>query len=198
MNNETAEFSSLKSKSTTSVKEFWQYSLQFYSLKDNQQTLLWLQDYAKLNINTILLLMYLQTKRVFISANEFNILTKKNESLDSLTSNLREKRMALKAKIIPSKMRGTHALDYQEFLKQELELEAQQQACLLNALDRLGQHNAPRFNLDNHDQMDIKSYLLATIRTSNEEYLSEAGGCIDALIHEQIEQAKIFGQHLDD
>jgi uncharacterized protein (TIGR02444 family) len=182
-------------KATISVSEFWQYSLHYYTQNNNQTTLLWLQDNAALNVNIVLLLMYLQTKSMFISVNQFNDLNQKNQALDSLTSNFREKRRVLKADNIDKEMADYRTVDYQELLQQELDLEKQQQAQLINVVSEFINHTHGDATCGDRASMDIKYYLLTLVVSVEGALVTESENRIDILIKEQQNIAHTFGQN---
>lgn len=178
-------------KTTISADEFWQFSLQFYGLDDNQTLLLWLQDKAGLNVNLVLLLFYLQTKSVYISFNKFSHLKDINKNLDSLTSNYREKRRELKADNIAKGMPDYRSISYQELLKQELDLEKQQQNNLLQAT--LAFVNDDKNNYK-HTDMDIKHYLHSSLSSAEEDGVNKLQSTFDELIDRQQRLAITFGK----
>jgi uncharacterized protein (TIGR02444 family) len=176
-------------RTAISTHKFWQYSLQFYTQNNNQTTLLWLQDNAALNVNVALLLMYLQTKGVFISGDQFNHLNQENQDLDSLTSSFREKRRVLKADNIEEGMADYRTLDYQALFQQELDCEKQQQAQLIDIVSTFGKHT--------HDgtSMDIKYYLLTLVTSIESTLITKVESHIDVLIEEQQKLANNFAHH---
>lgn len=158
-------------------------------------TLLWLQEHALLNVNLILLLMYLQTKDVFISINKFKRLSKNNKNLDSLTSNFREKRKVMKVDNIANGIVDHRTREYQELLRLELDLEKQQQAKLIDMVLEFSKH----YDLDAKSNgcagIDIK-YYLGTLAVGIESALViKSQKLISELIKEQKILATTFGKY---
>lgn len=182
-------------KTSISASEFWQYSLQYYTQNNNQETLLWLQDNAALNVNIVLLIMYLQTKSVFISTKQFNQLNNINQKLDSLTSNFREKRRLLKADNIGKGMADYRTDDYKDLLHQELESERQQQARLIDTVFDFAKDNHEIKNHSDIASMDIRYYLLPLLTGIDNDLVADSDSLINVLINEQQKLASSFGQH---
>ena len=177
-------------KKTISADEFWQFSLQYYALNNNQTLLLWLQDNAGLNVNVVLLLMYLRTKSANISFNKFNDLNRINKNLDSLTSNYRKKRRALKVVNIANGITDYRCKEYQVLLNQELDLEKQQQSNLIEAaLDFFGDDLKYRESVN----MDIKHYLLASVICKENDDINKLENVLDELLDEQKKLAVAYG-----
>jgi uncharacterized protein (TIGR02444 family) len=173
-----------------SVDEFWQFSLQYYGLNNKQSLLLWLQDNAGLNVNVVLLLIYLQIKSVKISLNNFSDLNKKNQKLDSLTSNYRKKRREIKAENIAKEMNDYRCVEYQELLKVELDLERQQQSNLLEAV--LG-FTGKDLNNRESGGIDIKRYLRSLVITDDNQHFSKLDNIFEELIAGQKYLTNDFG-----
>jgi uncharacterized protein (TIGR02444 family) len=116
-----------------SADEFWQYSLLYYAHNNNQAHLLGLQDKIGVNVNMVLLIMYLRLKECVISDIDIRLIHKKNRNLDSLTFNFRHKRRELKARLLAGGTANYKTDKYNTLLAQELDLERQQQALIVAA-----------------------------------------------------------------
>jgi uncharacterized protein (TIGR02444 family) len=149
---------------------------------------LWLQDNAGLNVNVVLLLIYLQMKSVKISFNNISDLNKKNQKLDSLTSNYRKKRRELKADNIAKGMNDYRCSKYKELLKEELDLERQQQTNLLEAVFGSTGND---LNSCESSGIDIKRYLLSLVASNNDTKKLE--NMLEELIGEEEQLANDFG-----
>ncbi|GAB55389.1 hypothetical protein GPUN_1265 [Glaciecola punicea ACAM 611] len=115
-----------------SSDEFFDYSLQFYFPGSNQENLMLVQDNADLNVNIVLLMMYLRTKNVGLTTDNIYAINDNNQILDSLTSNIRQKRRSLKADNIAQGLTDYKTLEYKDLLAQELALEKKQQALMID------------------------------------------------------------------
>lgn len=179
----------LDAQTNISTDEFWQFSLQYYGLNDNQTLLLWLQDKAGLNVNLVLLLFYLQTKSVCISFNEFNYLKVFNKNLDSLTSNYREKRRELKEDNIAKGLVDYRSISYQDLLNQELDLEKQQQTNLIQAVLTFA-----RDDMKHCKHIDIKHFLLSSVICIEDDAIIKLENIIDELMDTQQKLSISFGK----
>lgn len=179
---------------TISGNEFWQYSLQYYTRDNNQTILLWLQDNAALNVNVVLLLMYLQTKGLYISIDQLSHLNKNNQDLDRLTSSFREKKRILKADNISKGMADYRTVEYQALLQQELDLEKQQQMALIDIASKFSWQANKDVTCGDGVSMDIKNYLLTLLVCTESALVTEVENRIDILIKEQQSLAYTFGQ----
>jgi len=121
-------------------------------------------------------------------------LTKSIQNLDSLTSNYREKRRALKANNIAKGLEDIRTMDYQALLQQELELEKQQQTMLINEILELPKRNQDVEKYTDCVNTDIKYYLSILAAHKNGVAASEFESHIDKLIKEQVILAGTFGQ----
>jgi uncharacterized protein (TIGR02444 family) len=118
--------------------EFFDYSLQFYFQGSNQENLMLLQDNADLNINIVLLMMYLRTINVGLTTDDIYSINDNNQILDSLTSNIRQKRRSLKADNIAQGLTDYRTLEYEDLLAQELALEKKQQDLMIDLAKSFG------------------------------------------------------------
>lgn len=151
---------------------------------------MWLQDNAGLNVNVVLLLIYLQIKSVNISFNSFSDLNKKNQKLDSLTSNFRKKRRELKANNLARGMTDYRCFEYQALLKQELDLEKQQQSNLLEAVFGFTDDD---LNCCQSGDIDIKRYLFSLVVFNDSNNVNKLNKILKELVAEQDQLAKDFG-----
>lgn len=155
------------------LEAFWDFSIRFYKFDNTQSLLLNLQDRAATNVNLFLFALYMAKKGLVLEQNELSIFSKAIESLDSLISNLRKKRRALKLK---SGTFNTHNMPdntankisddeqkaaYRDLLKQELNYEKQQQQALIACFTRNFEHL-----LHSHDVIDNLAERLDLVRVN--------------------------------
>ncbi len=120
-------------------KEFWQFSLDYYSKADIQQAALQLQDQYEVNINLLILLYWADQQELRLPLKHLELaITQHQASLEKC----RGIRRNLKTKV-PRE-------DYQAILNLELELEKLQQNDLIAALAKY----KPKSGTDN-----LKDYL---------------------------------------
>lgn len=117
-----------------SVASFWDFSVSFYQQHNNQYTLLWLQDNARLNVNMLLLILYLGQFKLVLSKQKIAQLMAQLQTLDSLTSNLRRQRKALKEAFYAYESWPNNEMEiqYNQMLEKELMFEKQQQKLLIS------------------------------------------------------------------
>ena len=125
-------------------------------------------------------------------------LTKLIQNLDSLTSNYREKRRALKANNIAKGLEDLRTIDYQALLHQELDLEKQQQTMLINEVLELPKQNHDVVKYTDCVNTDIKYYLSTLEANKDGVVASEFESHFDKLIKEQVILARTFGQDLNE
>lgn len=114
---------------TPTVERLWQFSLSYYCVPGVKEACLSLQNQFGGNVNTLLLLKYLDLQQISISAEELDALIRATAQTDNLIIQYRTLRKSLKAHL-PDAL-------YRDSLAFELKLEQQQQHDLLNALQRL-------------------------------------------------------------
>lgn len=114
-----------------SEEQFWEYSLSFYTQKNNQEKLLWLQDEHSVNVNMVLLLLYLWKKNGSLLAEHISLINQKNQTLDSLTSKTRKTRRALKVQTLSQGCHDYKSDEYKKLVAEELELEKCQQQLII-------------------------------------------------------------------
>ncbi|MFT6268149.1 MAG: hypothetical protein ACJAVV_000954 [Alphaproteobacteria bacterium] len=180
-----------------SADEFFDYSLQFYFQSHNQENLIWLQDNVDVNVNIALLLMYFSTKCVCLSVQDLKAINNNNENLDSLTSNIRQKRRALKDEHIARGLCDYKTSQYKELLAKELELEKKQQVAMIEFAQSCLIHAMPRIN-DNKGDSAIFSSLNDLKELSENSIHEEAHAILTALMDEQKKLAGTFGKRSDE
>lgn len=118
------------------ASEFWAFSLNVYP--DWQKTLLQLQDDYDLNINLLLLCIYLEQQNQGLSDQQMTSLIQLCEQTNPLLISLREVRRAAK---------GVSQQAYSQLKQAELELEKQQQQALVR------QANTMQFSAQGDDNL---------------------------------------------
>ncbi|MCC2617036.1 TIGR02444 family protein [Aestuariibacter halophilus] len=108
------------------AEHFWSYSLRLYDMPDVAPQLLQLQDRYGLNINDVLLVLYLAESELMVSAAQWRVMRKATQSARQQTQSIRTLRRAAK---------GTD--DYERLKTLELDSEKQQQQALLAHLSDL-------------------------------------------------------------
>jgi uncharacterized protein (TIGR02444 family) len=110
------------------IEHLWQFSLQYYGVKDVKEACLSLQNHFGGNVNVVLLLKWLDDQHVSINKLDFERLVNSTATTDKLLNRYRELRKALKIHL-PDPL-------YREALQFELQLEKQQQADLINCVNQ--------------------------------------------------------------
>jgi uncharacterized protein (TIGR02444 family) len=181
------------SRKNVCANEFWDYSLTFYGHGSNQKDLIYLQDSFGFNVNMILLVMYLQAKGMFVAATDLQAINLKNKKLDSLTCNFRKKRRALKVDNISKGLADYKTLAYQQLLTQELELEKQQQALIIELVKNVCKSlSEPADNKDSH--LATIANLFALVEPVSLSVKEELGGIFARFIQAQLAVAYEFEQ----
>ncbi len=121
MTNQHASFS-------LTIEHLWQFSLQYYAVRNVKEACLSLQNNFGGNVNLLLLLKYLDEHQVTIGERDWKQLLSSIEPTDKLISSYRELRRSLKAHL-PDTL-------YREALRFELQLEKQQQADLVRCISQ--------------------------------------------------------------
>lgn len=114
-----------------SEHQFWQFSVKFYNYKHNKEVLLELQDLACQNVNLILFACFLVSKKLPFNNELVRCLMDAIAEHDSMTRQFRQKRRLFKARSTTADAHQQN--EYELMLKQELELEKQQQALIVNS-----------------------------------------------------------------
>jgi len=113
--------------------DFWQFACALYAKPEQQQTLLALQNQQGKNVNLCLFLLYLDSLKLSINAEQLSVLIDSVNEFDTQALKpLRATRKYLKA--------NQHTIsDYakirEELLSAELKLEKQQQQMLIEAIN---------------------------------------------------------------
>ena len=105
-----------------SASGFWDYSLKVYALTEVKDLCLDLQNRYGFNVNLLLLCGYLERKSLGLSSVDINKLQQDIAQIDRQTQLIRNKRVAVKK---------SEPKQYQQLLKNELELEKLQQQQLI-------------------------------------------------------------------
>ncbi|KPV90780.1 hypothetical protein AN395_02705 [Pseudoalteromonas sp. P1-30] len=133
--------------------DFWQFACAFYAKPGQQQTLLALQNQQGKNVNLCLFLLYLDSLKLSINAEQLSVLIDSVNEFDTQALKpLRATRKYLKA--------NQHTIsDYakirEELLSAELKLEKQQQQILIDTANKLSFLEAVKPN-------NIELYVKAT------------------------------------
>ncbi|WP_172561691.1 TIGR02444 family protein [Vibrio furnissii] len=116
------------------LERLWQFSLQYYSVREVKEACLSLQNNFNGNVNLLLLLKYLDEQQVTPIENEWQQVIDCLSRSETLLHSYREMRRKMK----------THLPDtlYREALQFELQLEKQQQADLVDCINHLTLENS--------------------------------------------------------
>ncbi|MCQ8887259.1 TIGR02444 family protein [Pseudoalteromonas agarivorans] len=133
--------------------EFWQFACALYAKLGQQQTLLALQNQQGKNVNLCLLLLYLDSLKLSINAEQLSTLIASISEFDTqVLKPLRATRKYLKAN---QESISNYAKIRQELLNAELKLEKQQQQILIDTANKLSFLEAVKPN-------NIELYVKAT------------------------------------
>lgn len=116
------------------LERLWQFSLQYYSVREVKQACLNLQNQFKGNVNLLLLLKWLDEQQVTIAEQDWHKVEECLGRSEALLNSFRELRRKLKQPLADTL--------YREALQFELQLEKQQQADLVDCVNQLSLHNA--------------------------------------------------------
>lgn len=116
------------------LERLWQFSLQYYSVREVKEACLSLQNNFNGNVNLLLLLKYLDEQQVTPIENEWQQVIDCLSRSETLLHSYREMRRKMK----------NHLPDtlYREALQFELQLEKQQQADLVDCINHLTLENS--------------------------------------------------------
>ncbi|MCW1720572.1 TIGR02444 family protein [Pseudoalteromonas sp. A3] len=132
---------------------FWQFACAFYAKPGQQQTLLALQNQQGKNVNLCLFLLYLDSLKLSINAEQLSTLIASIKEFDTqVLKPLRATRKFLKAN---QESISNYVKIRQELLSAELKLEKQQQQILIDTANRLSFLEAVKPN-------NIELYVKAT------------------------------------
>ncbi|TRY33283.1 TIGR02444 family protein [Aliiglaciecola sp. M165] len=121
-----------------STDDFWQFSIEIYSKDKVQQSCLALQNKANLNVNLLLLCIWLDRQGVLLTVKQIQTL------LTAISDHDKQIQVHRKTRI------GTKQHDpdmYKLLLEQELELEKQQQRQIVDSLNQLSLETSKGSNL---------------------------------------------------
>jgi uncharacterized protein (TIGR02444 family) len=121
------------------TEQLWQFSVKYYDVKGVKEACLSLQNQFKGNVNTLLLLTYLDQHQLSVNSDELEKLINVTERTDTLITDYRTLRKSLKEHI-PDAL-------YRNSLKFELKLEQRQQADLVNIFNTLTPFKSQQNNL---------------------------------------------------
>ncbi|SJN57550.1 TIGR02444 family protein [Vibrio ruber] len=111
------------------LERLWQFSLQYYSVREVKEACLSLQNNYHGNVNLLLLLKWLDEQQLSIGPQDWHRVMTCISATEGLLNSYRELRRKLK----------THLPDtlYRESLQFELQLEKQQQSDLVDCINQL-------------------------------------------------------------
>ena len=133
--------------------DFWQFACTLYAKPEQQQTLLDLQNQQGKNVNLCLFLLYLDSLKLSINAEQLSALIASINEFDTqVLKPLRAARRYLKAN---QESISDYAKIRQELLSAELKLEKQQQQILIDTANKLSFLEAVKPN-------NIELYVKAT------------------------------------
>ena len=133
--------------------DFWQFACALYAKHGQQQTLLALQNQQGKNVNLCLFLLYLDSLKLSINAEQLSALIASINEFDTqVLKPLRAARRYLKAN---QESISDYAKIRQELLSAELKLEKQQQQILIDTANKLSFLEAVKPN-------NIELYVKAT------------------------------------
>lgn len=110
------------------LERLWQFSLQYYSVREVKEACLSLQNNFNGNVNLLLLLKYLDEQQLTLQEKDWQSLIEAIARTESLVHHYRELRRKLKSNL-PDTL-------YREALQFELQLEKQQQTDLVEVINR--------------------------------------------------------------
>lgn len=110
------------------LERLWQFSLQYYSVREVKEACLSLQNNFNGNVNLLLLLKYLDEQQLTLQEKDWQSLIEAIARTESLVHHYRELRRKLKSNL-PDTL-------YREALQFELQLEKQQQTDLVDVINR--------------------------------------------------------------
>ncbi|WP_047047580.1 TIGR02444 family protein [Vibrio mexicanus] len=115
------------------LERLWQFSLQYYSVREVKDACLYIQNQYHGNVNLLLLLKWLDEQQVSFADQEWHHLESCLGKSEALLHSFRELRKKLKS----------HLADtlYREALQFELQLEKQQQADLVDCINSMALHH---------------------------------------------------------
>lgn len=125
-------------KVSLTLERLWQFSLQYYGVREVKEACLNLQNQFKGNVNLLLLLKWLDEQQVCFQEQDWHRVEECLGRSEALLLNYRELRRKLKVQVSDTL--------YRESLQFELQLEKQQQSDLvdcINSIDLTYNHGEP-------------------------------------------------------
>ena len=114
---------------TLTLERLWQFSLQYYSVREVKEACLSLQNNFHGNVNLLLLLKWLDEEKLTFAEHDWPTVSDCLSSSETLLHSYRELRRKLKLSV-PETL-------YREALQFELQLEKQQQSDLVHCIANL-------------------------------------------------------------
>ncbi|ELI5390834.1 TPA: TIGR02444 family protein [Vibrio parahaemolyticus] len=114
---------------TLTLEQLWQFSLQFYGVREVKEACLALQNHYHGNVNLLLLLRWLDEQQLIFLEKDWHLVQNCLGRSEALLHSFRDLRRHLKSQV-------NDAL-YRESLQFELQLEKQQQADLVDCINSL-------------------------------------------------------------
>ncbi|MFV0449712.1 MAG: TIGR02444 family protein [Vibrio sp.] len=111
------------------LERLWQFSLQYYSVREVKEACLHLQNHYNGNVNLLLLLKWLDEQQVAFQEHDWQTVSECLGRSETLLHSYRELRRKLKT-TLPDTL-------YREALQFELQLEKQQQSDLVDCINNL-------------------------------------------------------------
>lgn len=111
------------------LERLWQFSLQYYSVREVKEACLHLQNHFKGNVNLLLLLKWLDEQQVSFQEQDWHKVEECLGRSEALLHSYRELRRKLKSHL-PDTL-------YRESLQFELQLEKQQQSDLVDCINSI-------------------------------------------------------------
>lgn len=154
------------------ASELWDFSVSLYAAESVKHQCLLLQNQFNLNVNVLLLCCFLDKRKEQLSEADMPVL------LDAISDNqielaaFREQRL---------KNKGT--VQYQSLLKEELNIEKQQQALLVDALNTL--------NMRQWHNTNIRIYIQSLFPVLTDQLKIEIETLIEATNKQQLELEKM-------
>jgi len=111
------------------LERLWQFSLQYYSVREVKEACLHLQNHFKGNVNLLLLLKWLDEQQVCFQEQDWHKVEECLGRSEALLHSYRELRRKLKLHL-PDTL-------YRESLQFELQLEKQQQSDLVDCINNI-------------------------------------------------------------
>lgn len=115
--------------SSLTLENLWQFSLQYYSVREIKEACLCLQNQFHGNVNLLLLLKWLDEQQLSFPESDWQTITDCLSRTETLVQHFRELRRKLKSHL-PDTL-------YREALQFELQIEKQQQADLVTCINHL-------------------------------------------------------------